>query len=244
MKRFLMLACALALLFTLSSGASARIVGLVYDADLAGADAFKAFLDGRGHPTTLIPVSAAGSTDLSPFETIVIGPDTGYLSDWSGDAATIAHINAAGKYTVGIGEGGYAFFGKLSLPIGWPMGWHGIDATLIAVDPTASVFSTPNVIPTAPTIAVIDSAGFVQGASIHLDFIPASVAVFGVEDSATDHSPLLMEGRYVLWGYQDVPSALTDVGRDLLENVIVPEPASLLWLAAAGLAALPPRRRA
>ncbi len=32
---------------------------------------------------------------------------------------------AAGIPIMGLGEGGYAFFGKLNLFIGWPNGWHG-----------------------------------------------------------------------------------------------------------------------
>jgi len=47
--------------------------------------------------------------------------ETGNLDDW-GTTTALLHLARTGKPVLGLGEGGYAFFGKRGLRIGYPGG--------------------------------------------------------------------------------------------------------------------------
>ena len=64
------------------------------------------------------------NTDFTQFDVIIIGSNSGYTSTW-GDPASVDTIVNSNKPILGLGEGGYAFYGKLSLNIGSPNGGHG-----------------------------------------------------------------------------------------------------------------------
>lgn len=104
---------------------------------------FESLLDGRGYATDLISMADAGSTDFSFYRKVLIGDNTGSLNEW-GTAALAAHINSYGKPIVGIGEGGYAFFGLTGSKLGWPNGWHGPEDTWVVTNPSHQVFNLPN----------------------------------------------------------------------------------------------------
>jgi len=73
---------------------------------------FESLLDGRGYATDLISMADAGTTDFSLYRKVLIGDNTGNLNVW-GTATLATYIDSFGKPIVGIGEGGYAFFGQL-----------------------------------------------------------------------------------------------------------------------------------
>lgn len=104
-------------------------IAYVYRIDSTTASLFKTMLEGRGFSVELILLSDARSADFSPFDLIIIADDTGDLQQWPpgtpGSSPVADHIRNSGKPILGLGEGGYAFFGKHGLGIGWPNGWHG-----------------------------------------------------------------------------------------------------------------------
>ena len=96
-------------------------VAYVYNTDTTSRDSFEALLTSRGLGVDLVTLAAAETFDFSNDQAIIIGNDTG--NQWMSGAlpAAVSHVNAAGKPIIGVGEGGYAFFGRLALAIGFAM---------------------------------------------------------------------------------------------------------------------------
>ena len=103
-------------------------IAYVYYGRTVDAASFYNLLSAASYTVTLVPLSAVLTTDFSQFDLILIADDSGYLNQWGTTGLTasqVSQITAPNKPIIGIGEGGYAFYGQLSLYIGWPRGWHG-----------------------------------------------------------------------------------------------------------------------
>src|SRR5262249_23755822 len=120
-------------------------VAYVYNTDTASRDSFQALLASPGRAADLATVAAGGTSDFSNDLAIIIGNDTGDLNVWGtpGAPSAVGNINAAGKPIVGVGEGGYAFFGQLSLDIGFDKGWHGPSTGATVVDSSQAIYAAP-----------------------------------------------------------------------------------------------------
>jgi len=181
---------------------------------------YKSFLDSCGFTTTLVGMSQVSSTDLSIYDVIIIGYATGGTSIW-GDSATVAHIKNSNKPTLGLGEGGYAFFGKLSLHIGYANGAHGSGMS-VRLNPTADPFlHSPNAIP-VPADSVLDLYDFsIPVVEIPLEFPPASVTRVAADSANTGYQALVEENnRYFLWGYSSVPQDMSQTAKVLFDNIV------------------------
>jgi hypothetical protein len=196
-------------------------IAYVYRGDAEDAAAFRFLLASRGYGVTLVPLGDVLATDFNAFDLILVADDTGSLDQWGLPGLTdgqVLQITAPNKPILGVGEGGYAFFGRLSLFIGWPQGWHGPDDDLnrSAVAPSA-VYSAPNLIPPDPVQVY---ARPVNAVSIFLAGLPSSALPIGDENPDTDHAPLILEGCRFLWGYGGHPRAMTAAGQDLFHNLV------------------------
>jgi hypothetical protein len=196
-------------------------VAYIYKNDTTSADSFKNFLEGKGYSTNLIQIDSIVSGMFASYSLILIGSDTGNADSSWGDSGKVAAINDSGKYIVGLGEGGYDFFGKLSLNIGFAHGWHGSENSMIVVDSSHDVFKIPNNlgVTTGQTLSIYTSTGSV---GIYLPSPPANIVLLGQEVASSDHYPLLIENsRYLLWGWTASPDSMTQMGKGLFENIIV-----------------------
>lgn len=210
-----------------SAGEDIEITGLhgliayVLRADTSIAGEFKTLLEAAGFTVQLVRCDAAGGTDFSVFDEILIGDDTGDLNTWCGDSAGAAHIASAGKPVIGLGEGGYAFFGKLGKGIGWPNGWHG---PLDAVKPLATTlgyFHTPTDFgsPVPSPLTLYDVA--INAVSIYTPTAPTSTPVFALEPVDQLHAPLIGEECNQLWGFSGGPNQMNGDGKNLFVNAVV-----------------------
>jgi len=208
---------------------------------------FESLLDGRGYATDLISMADAGATDFSLYRKVLIGDNTGSLNEW-GTATLSAHINSYGKPIIGIGEGGYAFFGLTGSKLGWPNGWHGSEDTWVVTSPSHQVFNLPHGITlgVGDTVKVLTTASNEVG--IYAPSFPSGFNGLGRESVSTDHYGLaLQDDKNFLWGFSAAPSQFTAVGKDLFINVVaypVPEPETYaMMLAGLGLMGFVVRRR-
>jgi hypothetical protein len=209
------------------TGGSERIkVAYIYSTDVGTANEYKSLLEANGFQVDLILQSAVLSTDFAGYKYIVIGPETGSLKDW-GDAAgaQVSHVNGPGRSILGLGEGGYAFFGRLALTIGWPQGWHGSEAPagtgINVVDVADPVWTTPNPIsiPSDGLLAFYGSSS--PYVAIYNPDVIAGVKRLGRQIGDATHYPLIGQaGKYLLWGFGRGPVAMTLVGKQVFVNVL------------------------
>ena len=197
---------------------SGNIAYIHPDGDTSIANSYKALLEANGYSVILIPMSSVATTNFSVYNAIIIGSNT-TSGDWN--PALASAVNSFGKPIIGLGEdGGYEFFGELGLNTGRPNGWHGNDNSIYVVDPTHTIFNTPNAISIPPSnIIVLYTA--TNHVGIFLPSIPPSVVVLGREIGSATHYPLTLENnRYLLWGFHDSPNNMTTTGKDLFINVV------------------------
>jgi uncharacterized repeat protein (TIGR01451 family) len=186
-------------------------IAYVFRGDTLSATSFYNLLAGAGYTVTLIPLSNVLSYDFTTFDLTIIADDTGSLNTWgSGGTITTDQVNQitaviptkpGGTPILGLGEGGYAFYGKLGLFIGWPHGWHGPqDHVRRGSDPVAtSVFNTIGVDPVPYYASPTNSVG------IYLLAKPANVYTAGLEDPLNDHASIITQDCRMLWGNSGNP---------------------------------------
>jgi hypothetical protein len=198
--------------------AASGTIAYVFRRDTPAILNYRDFLASKGYTVTLVPLGAVLGTDFSTFDLTVIADDTGYLNTWGippDTAAQVAKILAGNKPILGIGEGGYAFFGQVPDFIGWPHGWHG-PQTLVrrATGAPAAIFAS---LPPDP-IKVYENPSNEVG--IYLSAIPSDVTPVGLEVPTEDHASLIAQGCHFLWGFSDEPAKMTGDGQTLLANYV------------------------
>ena len=167
-------------------------IAYVFRSDDVTANDFKALLEASGFTVQLIPLPTVLATDFTVFDLVIIADDTGSLNEWppsvGGVSAAADHIRAARKPVLGLGEGGYAYFGKFGKPIGWPNGWHGPQNTVRSDNVGASYWHVLNDFGSPPPALVRLYTEPVNEVGIYLP--PAvDVTPFGREPDTTDHAP-------------------------------------------------------
>lgn len=194
-------------------------IAYVYWGDTADAVSFYNLLTENGYTVTLVPLGDVLATDFSVFDLTIIADDSGELNSWA-TPAHVARITAPNKPILGLGEGGYAFFGKLTLYIGWPNGWHGL-ADQVKRPPlvTTTHYSAPNPIAGDPVTLYTRP---VNEVGIYLDpaGVPSDVIPFGLEVPSTDHAPLIFQSCRQLWGFSGNPTAMSGAGQDMFINTV------------------------
>jgi uncharacterized repeat protein (TIGR01451 family) len=189
-------------------------IAYVYRGDSASANSFQSLLTGAGYTVALVPLGDVLGTDFSTFEMVIIADDTGNLSEWGTAPTEITgsaqadHIAEGGRPILGLGEGGYAFFGRRSLYIGWPNGWHGPgNFASRATSAPATVFSG---VPSDPVQLYIDPVNTVSDyLSIPDNPIPSDVTPIALEEPPDNHASIIQQDCKVLWGYSGNPDLMT-----------------------------------
>lgn len=202
-------------------------IAYIYKYDTAKANDFKALLTSVGYAVDLIPMSAVTATNFAPYTELIVADDTGSLDQWGSGLGQVTPITVANKPIIGLGEGGYAFFGRVGLFIGWPQGWHG----------PAQFVDNPAPVPANYYVDPFDLSGLL-GAPIKLyqavvnevgiyvpGAPPGDVTVLGWELPAQpqgkhDHAPLISDGCHQLWGFSESPTRMTPEGQRLFLNAV------------------------
>jgi hypothetical protein len=199
-------------------------VAYVYDGenseDADTAYAFMHLLHRNGFIVELYPTQTIkGDTDFNGYELILISPLSGDGPRW-GDPDAFQAINGSQKPVLGLGEGGFAYFGILGLPIGHGNGWHGMDNAVYAVNPDEMVWGNPYPIP-VPAAQTVDVYTHTHHVGIHLPEPLDDVTYIGREVDDQDHYILVQQDpHFTLWGFQGPPEVMTSVGRDLFINLV------------------------
>jgi hypothetical protein len=202
-------------------------IAYVYKYNTAAANDFKALLNSVGFGVNLIPQSAVTATNFATYTAIIVADDTGSLNDWGAGLSQVTPITISGKPVLGVGEGGYAFFGQTGSPIGWPHGWHG-PAQFVKnpVPPPALFYSTPTDLsgllgsPIKLYQALVNEVGIYVTPNSALLPTVLGWELPSTPTGAPDHAPLIYDGCYQLWGFSESPTRMTPEGRSLFVNAV------------------------
>jgi hypothetical protein len=237
-------------MIVLSFGATAAMsaaptptrVAYIFSTDTASRDSFNNLLTGRGIQVDLVALTNVAATDFSTVRAIIIGNDTGEKGVW-GTPAIVNKIAAAGKPIIGVGQGGYAFFGTagLGLDIGYGHGaLHISDSQAHMNYPGQTILAAPTAIgvPHSRLLTLYNTgvnavAPLISGAPAGTPIAYASKDFFGARYDAL--MPLTAQHAsdrcHALWGFTGAPSSMTATGQDLFVNFVLGQPCAAFTLA-------------
>ncbi|HPC95272.1 MAG TPA: right-handed parallel beta-helix repeat-containing protein [Sedimentisphaerales bacterium] len=191
----------------------------IYWWDRDKAESFQSFLTAHGCPVTLVQSSQIGAS-LDDCNLFIIGSDTQNAPAWT-DGRSIDILNGLGKPVVGLGEGGYRFFGKMGLRIGYPNGTRTSRDSVYVVDPDALLLSTPYRVSVSED-RLLRLYTQTDHVTIYLWPVPQTVIAFAREADTAGYYPVVAEnGRYLLWGFTEPPDKMTPTGRNLFLNAVI-----------------------
>jgi outer membrane protein assembly factor BamB len=202
---------------------STKYVAFIYSTDDTSASSYKALLETDGLGVDLVLNSTAQTWNYTRDKLIIIGNDTGMLNYWEPSAA-VAAIDNTGKPVLGLGEGGYSFFGKLGLNIGYAHGRHNAFSSHLYVDdPSHQIFNYPKNI-TVPSDQIIQ----LYNSTPAVDIVPvpaANLILLGRDLNDTVQACSLIQETpnnksCLLWGYTSSPDYMAQAGKDLFINTV------------------------
>lgn len=199
-----------------------RNLAYVYLTDAGEAKDYQTLLQAHGFKVDLLPEDALPITNFKNYLAVLVGPQTGSGNIWGdpGGSQFNALFNS-GLPILGIGEGGYAFFGKAALSIGWNHGATGSGKELQVVDPANLLWSEPSQIP-IPVDRLLEI--YTNNSSFVAINIPApvqDVSTLGRNPSdANQYMLVRQQDKYILWGFANGPKNMTPTGQQLFVNVV------------------------
>jgi len=209
-------------------------IAYVFWRDLTTANDFETMLENEGFSVELIPLAAVANTSFGRYDLIIIADDTGDLDVWGTGPGQVTPIASAAVPILGLGEGGYAFFGQLGSPIGWPNGWHGPMDQVLEADPSLPHYMTPynlNALLPGP-FPVYKSPVNEVGIYLSQGILP-QVEPIGLEPPSqtgepADHASVIADQTnpesswcYQLWGFSGGPTEMNVDGSQLFVNTVV-----------------------
>lgn len=199
-----------------------RKIAYIYTSDTNTAGNFQALLQGNNYQVTLVAQDAILTTDFSTFQAIVIGPDTGQDQNWGDqDGNQANNLVTTGLPILGVGEGGYAFFGRAGMAIGWDKGSKANGTDIFVADPGSAIWSEPNKvdIPGNSLLTLYKSSQpFV---AISVTAPQPDLVLIGRQSDDPTHFPLIVQGgKFLLWGFSAGPSAMDTLGQQVFVNVL------------------------
>jgi hypothetical protein len=153
------------------------------------------------------------------YSLFVVGPETGNRYDW-GYPEAVDKLMEYGSPVLGLGWGGSSLFSQMDLFIGWGQGWIGAASDLFVVDQDHQIWHSPYHVPMPKNRIVTLYDKRSPFIAIYAPQPLREVMPLGRQSDNDTHYPLIQERRYLLWGYNAGPSAMTDEGRHLFVNVM------------------------
>jgi hypothetical protein len=169
------------------------------------------------HMSQVLSLSAE---QWAEYDLVVIGPDTGNGSSWGNNSGTMAdRITNSNNPILGLGRGGSAFFDEQDYPIGWGQGWIGSGNSVYVVDPDYKVWNNPNDI-NVPGSRIVNlyqgSSGYI---AIYLPGPIEGITTIGRQSDDDTHFPIIVkDNKYLLWGFENGPNAMTETGKEVFVN--------------------------
>ncbi len=207
--------------FVNSIGNAAPIKVVIIDADDISddiANGFREVFSSNGCITTIIQRNDVISFEFSVYDIIVISPAN--YSAWQNYSAIPDSIYASSKPIIGLGKAGYYLFGINNLPIGNPQGMHISNDSTVLLKSTGPYYDFPNIIP-IPADSTVTLYTSAHRVGIHYPEPVAGVNPIGMGKKYGGYLYIAtFENRFLLWGYNESADSLTNIGNDLLMNLV------------------------
>ena len=212
--------------------AIAYILGDPSTGDWSTAEDHKLLIDTYGanirNSTVLkMPYTDIDNADMTLFDIIIVGWDTGTRGDWAGDVSSrAAAVQASRAPVLGIGVGGAAYFDVIGLDIG--RGDMGSEFSMWVPNKADPVFVDPNGVVFLPNGTVAMYGVIVPVLSVDIVPQPLGVTIHALTQEFTTTSPFVEQEQAVnlitktnfLWGFHASPRSLSVDGVAVLENVV------------------------
>jgi hypothetical protein len=213
------IACVFLITTTNVNGSSGTKLAYIYYDDTTTANSYYNFLNNEGFNIDLIDVDVIASGMFDSHDIIIIGPDLGSWGTLHMDETKEAIVDNSGAAIIGLGNGGWAFFGidGLSLYLGYDNGGSITGITNIdVIDDGHRIFNTPNDLP------IGNIQLYLTGSTVFYTVSPPShVELFGNVAGISVYYCLCSEyDRYFLWGFESSPGAMTTNGKNLFLNIL------------------------
>jgi hypothetical protein len=197
-----------------------RRVSYIWKDDVSTRVAFEQLLADHHFAVRSVHIDAVPGQSFTHDDLIIIAADTGYADEW-GTPQAVSAIIQSDRPVMGLGEGGYAYFGQIKLFIGYPNGWHGNGNKIEAVSLSDAIWQTPyNIVLPKPAYLQLYEKNSSR-VEISTDNAPVGLQIFGYSEVDQTHADLLLESRrFMLWGFDDDPNKMTDTGRRLFINAV------------------------
>jgi len=188
--------------------------------DQPKAESFQSFLGAHGCSVTLIRSDLMAEPSLDDYDVILIGADTQNPAAWP-DEQSVSTLTETGKPIIGLGYGGYEFFGKLGLAIGYPHGASGTFDSVAVVDPNSALFDTPYPV-AVPEDGILQLyTSVVNHALIYLWPAPETVTMPVSTVGNAAYLPLAAEQGHLFWGFMGSPEQMTETGKRIFLNAVI-----------------------
>jgi len=217
---------------SVASLARAKIL-YVWRNDTAARDAFDTLFSDFGAQYYTVFVEQVAEMDLSPFDYIVIGHDTGIGldGDWGVEGSVDQeHILASGRTILGIGDGGAIFWDSVGVvDIGWGRSATGLDVTTVFVHmPAHAAWTGPNTMLVDPGDTVVMYSQGATATQLSTTDDPQLTSTFEGENAnpedATYYLILFQDADQLQWGFNGNPANLTNAGKFALTNFLANAP--------------------
>jgi hypothetical protein len=199
---------------------ASRRLAYIYASDTSHQKNFTALLIEAGWQVDSILMGSITATDFSKYDLILIGHETGSISTWGTTPEQVSAITSTSKPIVGIGEGGYAFFGKMGLGIGYPNAAHGSCSQVKVLSPASQYWKSPQAvsIPGDRLVTLYSNNGecvvvFAETQLMGFDYVAHQA-------SDSRYYPVILQDRYLLWGFDTGPKNMTSDGEKLFVNLV------------------------
>jgi hypothetical protein len=197
----------------------------VYDTDQATALAFESLLEDNSLVVDLAVKGAVSGLNLQKYNLVIIGAETGdkFSRTWEPQAAIDA-IAQNELPVLGLADGGGLYFDAFNpgLDIGWldsaissgtAINWNRLTNT-DDIWRYPYEFSLPK-----EPLQLYESDS--RRVDVHVGDQPTGVTIFGYNDNNQAYADLIMdEDFWMLWGFSEGPTAMTDTGRELFVNTV------------------------
>jgi len=188
----------------------------IYAGDFSRAQQYSLFLNPHAYQVDMFDTTEIISVNFNVYSLIIIGENSGFMSNWASSKKSDC-INNTNKPILGLGEGGYAFFGKLGLGIGYAQGSHVNGDSIYVLQPTHQIFTGPNAI----TIPADSHLKIYTSNTPAVTYPVSSHEVFARYNNRGEQFIMIRESnRYFIWGFDGSPNNLTNDGKNLMLNII------------------------